>query len=123
MEKDKVQADDGQKRSRSKTQSAQCLPSSSAKVSSPVRVNGTTEEPRKNCSYSITSLLAEDRVVKRSPENSPSHFTPATQAQYCSPPPPQPEDGWYTESVDRLRSIELSVSTFIVFFIVVVKFF
>lgn len=113
MEKDKVQTEDTcQKRSRSKPVSV------ATKVGSPVRVNGTAGEETKpttarNCSYSITSLLAEDRVVKRSPESSPSHFSNAAQAQYCSPPPPPPpsnEDGWYSESVDRLRSIELSVS-------------
>ncbi|RZB40179.1 uncharacterized protein BDFB_007010, partial [Asbolus verrucosus] len=98
MEKDKVQVEDGcQKRSRSKP----------AKVGSPVGANGATEDakPARNCSYSITSLLAEDRNVKRSPSNSPSHFSAVTQPQYCSP---SSEDRWYSESVDRLRSIELS---------------
>ena len=109
MEKDKVQTDDGcLKRSRNKTP---------AKFGSPVTANGTTEDvgggggavkPARNCSYSITSLLAEDRNVKRSPSNSPSHFNASiAQPQYCSP---SSEDRWYSESVDRLRSIELSVS-------------
>ncbi|XP_063905288.1 uncharacterized protein LOC135124273 isoform X2 [Zophobas morio] len=107
MEKDKVQTDDGcLKRSRNKTP---------AKFGSPVTANGTTEDvgggggavkPARNCSYSITSLLAEDRNVKRSPSNSPSHFNASiAQPQYCSP---SSEDRWYSESVDRLRSIELS---------------
>lgn len=104
MEKDKVQSEDGcQKRSRNKT------PQVAAKVGSPVAANGVTEDakPARNCSYSITSLLAEDRNVKRSPSSSPSHFNTVTQPQYCSP---SSEDRWYSESVDRLRSIELSVS-------------
>lgn len=142
MEKDKVQSDDAcQKRSRNKTQSSITATSSTAavtttttstissqnssnstvvKVGSPVNtVNGSTlmEEARssRNSSYSITSLLSEDRsTTKRcSPEaNSPSHYSGATtRPQYCSPTPPS-EDGWYSESVDRLRSIELSVSIF-----------
>ncbi|XP_008195936.1 uncharacterized protein H isoform X1 [Tribolium castaneum] len=102
MEKDKVQSEDGcQKRSRNKT------PQVTAKIGSPVSANGVTEDvkPARNCSYSITSLLAEDRNVKRSPSSSPSHFNTVTQSQYCSP---SSEDRWYSESVDRLRSIELS---------------
>lgn len=134
MEKDKIQSDDAcQKRSRNKTQSSVPGTSSTAittttsssqsitniNVSSPVNtLNGSTvlEETRssRNSSYSITSLLSEDRsTTKRcSPEaNSPSHYSgAATRPQYCSPTPPS-EDGWYSESVDRLRSIELSVST------------
>lgn len=130
MEKDKGQSEDAcQKRSRNKTQSivnTSCTTittssQSSAvttKVGSPVStVNGSTvvEEARssRNSSYSITSLLSEDRnSTKRcSPEaNSPSHYSgAATRPQYCSPTPPS-EDGWYSESVDRLRSIELSVN-------------
>ncbi|XP_018327822.1 uncharacterized protein LOC108738752 [Agrilus planipennis] len=72
------------------------------------QANGTStpEEVRiqKNCSYSITSLLADDRNthVRGSPDKSPSQFTPV---QYR---PPSSEDPWYSESVDRLRSIELS---------------
>lgn len=117
MEKDKLQVDDAcQKRSRNKTQTVSVAssvstgtPPAATKVGSPVRLNGTTEEVRtpRNCSYSITSLLAEDRTSRRSPEDSPSHFSSVTQTQYCSPPS---EDPWYSESVDRLRSIELSVS-------------
>ncbi|KAF2900800.1 hypothetical protein ILUMI_05400 [Ignelater luminosus] len=117
MEKDKLQVDDAcQKRSRNKTQTVSVAssvstgtPPAATKVGSPVRLNGTTDEVRtpRNCSYSITSLLAEDRTSRRSPEDSPSHFSSVTQTQYCSPPS---EDPWYSESVDRLRSIELSVS-------------
>lgn len=116
MEKDKLQIEDAcQKRSRNKTQTVSIAtslctstPPVNAKVSSPVRLNGTTEEARapRNSSYSITSLLAEDRISRRSPEDTPSHFSPVTQTQYCSP---SSEDPWYSESVDRLRSIELSV--------------
>lgn len=123
MEKDKIQVEDGcQKRSRNKTPQVATVAAvaspSQAKVGSPVSVNGTTPsattvveevKPARNCSYSITSLLAEDRNIKRSPSNSPSQFNSVTQPQYCSP---STEDRWYTESVDRLRSIELSVSTF-----------
>lgn len=108
MEKDKVQVEDGcQKRSRNKT------PQTQTKIGSPINSNGTTTDdikPTRNCSYSITSLLAEDRNAKRSPSNSPSHFM--TQPQYCSP---SSEDRWYSESVDRLRSIELSVSRYLLF--------
>ncbi|KAK4884020.1 hypothetical protein RN001_000291 [Aquatica leii] len=100
MEKDKVQVDDAcQKRSRNKTQSSG-TPPVTIKVESPIRLNGITEDMRapRNCSYSITSLLAEDRSARRSPD----HFSPVTQ--YCTPS----EDPMYSESVDRLRSIELS---------------
>jgi hypothetical protein len=110
MEKDKVQVEDGcQKRSRNKTPQNQ----STTKIGSPISANGATEDVKltRNCSYSITSLLAEDRNVRRSPSNSPSHFNnTVTQPQYCSP---SSEDRWYSESVDRLRSIELSVSGFL----------
>lgn len=65
----------------------------------------------RNSSYSITSLLSEDRdraSTKRSPCTSPSHsYNSVTSLQ------PAAEDKWYSESVDRLRSIELSVSTLI----------
>ncbi|KAF5292353.1 hypothetical protein FQA39_LY03387 [Lamprigera yunnana] len=104
MEKDKVQIDDAcQKRSRNKMQSGG-VPPVTITVESPVRLNGITEDMRapRNCSYSITSLLAEGHNSRRSPDNSPSHFSAVTQ--YCSPS----EDPWYSESVDRLRSIELS---------------
>ncbi|GJQ66291.1 hypothetical protein Trydic_g4338 [Trypoxylus dichotomus] len=108
MEKDKVLAEDlCQKRSRNKVQSTTVGWSGSiVKVGSPVNLNGVTEEVRtqRNTSYSITSLLADDRNVKRSPNNSPSHFS-VIQNQYCTPPP---EERWYSESVDKLRSIELS---------------
>lgn len=144
MEKDKVQSEDAcQKRSRNKTQSVISTSSTTVittssqntatitttKVSSPpvsvsVAVNGAStvvEEARssRNSSYSITSLLSEDRnATKRcSPEaNSPSHYSGAvtTRPQYCSPTPPS-EDGWYSESVDRLRSIELSVNWWLLF--------
>lgn len=112
MEKDKMQVDDNcQKRSRSKPQPNQVVPStppSSTMIGSPILANGVeeTKPPTRNCSYSITSLLAEDRI-KRSPSNSPSHYSPIPQQNYCSP---TADDRWYSESVDRLRSIELSVS-------------
>ncbi|KAJ8941670.1 hypothetical protein NQ314_010315 [Rhamnusium bicolor] len=124
MEKDKVQVEDNncQKRSRSKPQSSQPIPNiptsvvkvespvligtSVVKVESPVLGNGIEDiKPPRNCSYSITSLLAEDRNIKRSPSNSPSHYSPVAQPQYCSP---TSDDRWYSESVDRLRSIELT---------------
>lgn len=116
MEKDKVLVEDlCQKRSRNKVQTTTVGGCGSViKVSSPVSVNGVTEEVRtqRNNSYSITSLLADDRNIKRSPNNSPSHFS-VIQNQYCTPPP---EDRWYSESVDKLRSIELSVSYFLLNF-------
>lgn len=108
MEKDKLQVDDAcQKRSRNKNAVSGSAPPVTIKVESPIRLNGLTpgitEDMRapRNCSYSITSLLAEDRS-RCSPNDSPSNFSPVPQ--YCSPH----EDPWYSESVDRLRSIELS---------------
>lgn len=108
MEKDKLQLDDAcQKRSRNKSAVSGSVPPVTIKVESPVRLNGITssitEDMRapRNCSYSITSLLAEDRS-RCSPNDSPNHFS--SVPQYCSPH----EDPWYSESVDRLRSIELS---------------
>ncbi|XP_072386007.1 uncharacterized protein H isoform X1 [Diabrotica undecimpunctata] len=114
MEKDKVPGDDNsQKRSRSKSQANQSISSvahtslSAPVISSPVVSNGVEEtKPLRNSNYSITSLLAEDRNVKRSPTSSPSHY-PLAHPQYCSPPP-STEERWYSESVDRLRSMELS---------------
>lgn len=89
-----------------------------------VRCNGVEDvsmnssKPAKNCSYSITSLLAEDHhksSAKQSPNRSPNRFSPVvTQmgvpqaTRYCSPV--TSEDRLYSESVDRLRSIELSVN-------------
>ncbi|CAG9766265.1 unnamed protein product [Ceutorhynchus assimilis] len=91
----------------------------------PIRSNGVEETPvnttnksSRNCSYSITSLLADDHhksSLKNSPSHSPNRFSPVvTQmgsipvpgARYCSPV--TSEDRIYSESVDRLRSIELS---------------
>lgn len=104
--------------SSSSSSSSSSQSGSTVKVGSPVNGSTLMEEARssRNSNYSITSLLSEDRsssTTKRcSPEaNSPSHYsgTGATRSQYCSPTPPS-EDGWYSESVDRLRSIELSVS-------------
>lgn len=140
MEKDKVQSDDAcQKRSRNKTQAgasgASCTAAATTTTTSTSSggtakaegaagaVNGSAaaEEtrPSRNSSYSITSLLSEyPGTTKRcSPEaNSPSHYSrAATRPQYCSPTPPS-EDGWYSESVDRLRSIELSVSKTVALF-------
>lgn len=141
MEKDKAPIEDAncQKRSRSKPQSSTA---SSPSLTSTKSVNGTDEgstagaavsavaKSARNCSYSITSLLADDRnstrrsspsVLASSPNHSPSHFAPVTTAttssasssvappqhhpQYCSP---TTDDRWYSESVDKLRSIELS---------------
>lgn len=93
-------------------------------VSTPIRSNGiedttmnTTKTP-KNCSYSITSLLAEDHhknSLKNSPSHSPSRFSPIVPQMGPIPPPGTrycssvtSEDRLYSESVDRLRSIELS---------------
>lgn len=92
----KVQVEDGcLKRSRNKT--------NGALKESPQRTNGLTKEsPRKATNYSITSLLADNRAKET---NATSHFRPA----YASPVGPS-EDIWYSESVDRLRSMELSVS-------------
>ncbi|XP_019880502.2 E3 ubiquitin-protein ligase Hakai isoform X2 [Aethina tumida] len=99
--------------------------SSSSTTDSPVPVENKIPPPvaqtaattPRNCSYSITSLLAEDHHQRgggdkvkggvgasRDRNTSPSH--------YASPPlrhfAPPPDDRWYTESVDKLRSIELS---------------
>lgn len=112
MEKDKVNSEDAcQKRSRNKVQPSTTHNNSHLKVTSPARPNGVVEDarPSRTNSYSITSLLAEDRTPKRSPESSPSHFSSPAQAQYSTPPP---EERWYSESVDRLRSMELSVNIF-----------
>ncbi|XP_066139176.1 protein hairless isoform X1 [Euwallacea fornicatus] len=91
-------------------------------VSASIKVNGIEDTPvnniksSKNCSYSITSLLAEDHhksSLKTSPNHSPSRFSPVVSqigpvsgVRYCSPV--SSEDRLYSESVDRLRSIELS---------------
>ncbi|XP_017776292.1 PREDICTED: protein hairless isoform X2 [Nicrophorus vespilloides] len=120
--------DSGQKRSRGKPTT---VPSSIVKMTSPVRMNGTNAEPpgqvtaatptrpaRNNTSYSITSILSEDRKPKASPTHSPSHFSPGPassvgvhQHQYSAgAATPTPEERWFTESVDKLRSIELSHS-------------
>ncbi|XP_056631919.1 protein hairless isoform X2 [Diorhabda sublineata] len=116
MEKDKFHGDDNsQKRSRNKSQTNQPIsntppsaPVTGSGSGSPVVTNGVEEtKPLRNSSYSITSLLAEDRNIKRSPPSSPSHY-PLTHPQYCSPPPSSADDRLYSESVDRLRSIELS---------------
>lgn len=115
MEKDKQQLEDAsQKRSRNKMPPVSASTShggSSSKASNsvnPVQANGVKEEGKsvRNSRYSINSLLGEDHNSHRSPDNSPSHFMPVTQAQFCSPPS---DERWYSESVDRLRSIELSV--------------
>lgn len=119
MEKDKNSLEDSNlKRSKNKMTSNQA--SLSVTMSSPLRVNGHSEDKPvasvapstvgKNCSYSITSLLSDDRVpVKRSPSNSPSHFVPVTTNQMnYSMASVKAEDLWYSESVERFRSIELS---------------
>ncbi|KAL1513613.1 hypothetical protein ABEB36_003004 [Hypothenemus hampei] len=88
----------------------------------PVKANGLEDthvnniKSAKNCSYSITSLLAEDHKssLKSSPSHSPSRFSPVVSQmapspgaiRYCSSI--SSEDRLYSESVDRLRSIELS---------------
>lgn len=114
MENSKTPVEDinCQKRSRSKVQTVPQPPTAPTKGTSPISVNGNATvatddaKPARNCSYSITSLLADDRNVKqRSPTNSPSHFTPVTQPYATN----TSEERWYSESVDRLRSIELSV--------------
>lgn len=111
MEKDKILVEDNcQKRSRNKPQSSFTTCTSFSSLGKSVLSNGTEDIIRpttRNCNYSITSLLTEDRNRKMSPNNSPSHCSPVSQPLYCSPPP---EDRWYSESVDRLRSIELTVS-------------
>uniref|UniRef100_A0AAR5P6I2 Protein hairless n=1 Tax=Dendroctonus ponderosae TaxID=77166 RepID=A0AAR5P6I2_DENPD len=93
-------------------------------LNTPIRTNGFDEspvnniKPSKNSSYSITSLLAEDHhksSLKSSPSQSPNRFSPvvpqiasipSSGIRYC--PPITSEDRLYSESVDRLRSIELS---------------
>lgn len=110
MEKDKQQTEDAcQKRSRNKSlpTNSSTQSGSGSKVNNTVQVNGIKQETNsvRNNKYSITSLLAEDHNSHRSSETSPSHFTPVTPSPYCSS-----DDRWYSESVDRLRSIELSVS-------------
>lgn len=111
MEKDKTVVDDNcQKRSRNKPQTATSSSSSFSPIGKSVLTNGIDEHIRpttRNSSYSITSLLTEDRIRKKSPNNSPSHCSPISQPLYCSP---ASEDRWYSESVDKLRSIELTVS-------------
>lgn len=127
MDKDaKTHVDDScLKRSRGKTAAA------SKAVGSPVRTNGVAsttgivdhvgsdphpppastpsrQTQTRNSSYSITSLLAEDKSIRRSPANSPSHYSPGAAAAGHPYSTPMPEDRWYAESVDRLRSIELS---------------
>ncbi|CAH0552225.1 unnamed protein product [Brassicogethes aeneus] len=70
-----------------------------------------TSAAARNCSYSITSLLAEDRGavgVKREQQASPGHHYAPPQHYAPPPAPPPPDDRWYSESVDKLRSIELS---------------
>ncbi|XP_060531893.1 uncharacterized protein LOC132705295 isoform X2 [Cylas formicarius] len=79
-------------------------------------VDGTVVKPTRNCSYSITSLLADDRhsSTKHIPSHSPSQYLPtlthissaSSMARRNSPS--TAEDHLYSESVDRLRSIELS---------------
>ncbi|KAJ8969920.1 hypothetical protein NQ317_016185 [Molorchus minor] len=85
MEKDKMQVEDNcQKRVETSLRGI-----TACQVESPVLANGIEDtKPPRNCSYSITSLLAEDRNIKRSPSNSPSHYSPMAPPQYCSPPPP-----------------------------------
>lgn len=106
MEKDKVQVEDNvQKRSRNKTPASQPSTSSNSTwAPSLPKINGTSEEKTiRNSSYSITSLLADDRTIKRSPSNSPSQFGPPLVAH-----PPKSEEPWYSESVEKFRSIELT---------------
>ncbi|CAG9857388.1 unnamed protein product [Phyllotreta striolata] len=113
MEKDKsLQEDNAQKRSRNKLQTVgQSTPVSNAPagVATAATSNGggsvEDSKPSKSSSYSINSLLADDRTAKRSPTSSPNHYPAPQGARYCSP---GAEDRWYSESVDRLRSIELS---------------
>lgn len=93
-------------------------------VNAAVRSNGIEDAPvnvtktPRNCSYSITSILAEDHhknTLKNSPSHSPSRFSPVVPqmaavpppgARYCSPI--TSEDRLYSESVDRLRSIDIT---------------
>lgn len=111
VEKDKILVEDNcQKRSRNKTQTSSTSCSTFSSVSISGLANGLEDSIRpftKNCSYSITSLLTEDRIRKKSPNNSSNHCSPVPHSQYSSP---TLDDRWYAESVDRLRSIELSVS-------------
>lgn len=107
IEKDKlVVSDNSQKRSRGKLQSTN---TSFASVGKSSMVNGLEDNvypvPR-NCGYSITSLLTEDYIPKKTPSNSPNHNSSLSQPLYRSP---ISEDRWYSESVDRLRSIEINV--------------
>ncbi|KAG5892156.1 hypothetical protein JTB14_026394 [Gonioctena quinquepunctata] len=109
MENNRVQdTDTSQKRSRNKPQTNHMVPTSSptsVMTGCATATDGMDDtKPVRTSSYSITSLLAEDRNVKRSPSNSPSHYSPVPHPQYCSPA----DERWYSESVDRLRSIELS---------------
>ncbi|KAF7284919.1 hypothetical protein GWI33_017399 [Rhynchophorus ferrugineus] len=138
-------SDDGssnsaQKRSRGRPQGSTCPPvaktpptslikadnkgdnSTPPPLQTPARCNGiddvsmNTTKPTKNCSYSITALLAEDHhknSLKHSPSHSPNRFspvvsqvgpTPSSIAQYLI----ASDDRLCSESIARLRSIELS---------------
>ncbi|KAK9884030.1 hypothetical protein WA026_004963 [Henosepilachna vigintioctopunctata] len=121
MEKEKtISEENGQKRIKNKTTGVQASTSiGTTGDSSPLRINGHSEEKpqvsvassntQKNCSYSITSLLAEDRAPPRhSPNNSPSHFVPVATHKNFNSHSIKSEEQWYSESVEKFRSIELS---------------
>lgn len=111
MEMEKmVVGDNCQKRSRNKPQTFTTSSPSFASSSKSVLTNGIESNgipTTRNCSYSINSLLTEDYVHKKSPNESPCHSTPMARSLHYSP---ISEDRWYSESLDRLRCIELTVS-------------
>ncbi|KAL3286670.1 hypothetical protein HHI36_001167 [Cryptolaemus montrouzieri] len=120
MEKDKVTLEENsQKRIRNKMTDIKASTSTgTVGGASPLRMNGYSEDKpvmsasstvSRNCSYSITSLLSDDRTPsKRSPNNSPSHFVSITTQKNFISPSIKSEELWYSESVERFRSIELS---------------
>lgn len=100
--------DNCQKRSRGKVQSTN---SSFTSINKPPTITNGIEDHctvpvSRNGGYTINSLLTED-YAKKTPNNSPNHNSSLSQPIYRSP---ISEDRWYSESVDRLRSIEINVS-------------
>lgn len=111
MELDKTLAGDNcQKRSRSKPQTVTTPCTSFGSTSPsvvPESIEPSTIPSSRNYNHSIKSLLAEDYVHKKSlDEYSEDKSVKLRPLSHLSPK----EDGWYSESLDRLRSIELSVS-------------
>lgn len=111
MELDKSLAGDScQKRSRSKPQIVTTPCSSFGSTSPsvvPESIENNTIPSSRSYNHSIKSLLAEEYVPKKSLDEYSEDKTVKLRPLTHSSPK---EDGWYSESLDRLRSIELSVS-------------